>query len=62
LNRAVFNLGQLIGGGLLDPHTAAVELAAAARDVGLPRAEARRTIASGLTAGQRHPRVRPVAG
>jgi hypothetical protein len=62
LNRAAFNLGQLVGGGWLDPHTATVELAAAARDVGLPRAEARRTIVSGLTAGQRHPRVRPLAG
>jgi hypothetical protein len=62
LNRAAFNLGQLVGGGLLDPHTATAELAAAAHDVGLPRAEARRTIASGLSAGQRHPRVRPVAG
>jgi hypothetical protein len=62
LNRAAFNLGQLVGGGLLDPHTVAVELAAAARDVGLPRVEARRTIASGLAAGQRHPRVRPLVG
>jgi hypothetical protein len=58
LNRAAFALGQLVGAQLLDPHIARDELVSAAARIGLPRNEAGRTITSGLTAGQRHPRQR----
>jgi hypothetical protein len=67
LNRAAFALGRLVGAGLLDPGDVARELEAAARHAGLGRAETRRTIRSGLTAGRRqpvaaeHPVVRRVA-
>jgi hypothetical protein len=55
LNRAAFALGRLVGGGLLDPAEVARELDTAARFAGLSRAEIRRTIRSGLTAGRRAP-------
>jgi hypothetical protein len=55
LNRAAFALGRLVGGGLLDAHEVAAELEAAARFAGLGRAETRRTIRSGMTAGRRQP-------
>jgi hypothetical protein len=55
LNRAAFALGRLVGGGLLDAGDVARELEAAARYAGLGRAETRRTIRSGLTAGRRAP-------
>lgn len=55
LNRAAFALGRLVGGGLLDPGEVVRELDAAARFAGLGRAEIRRTIRSGLTAGRRAP-------
>jgi hypothetical protein len=58
LNRAAFALGQLTGAQLLDEATAHDELVSAAGRIGLPRDEAERTIASGLTAGTRHPRRR----
>jgi hypothetical protein len=56
LNRAAFSLGQLVGARMLDEHTVRTHLTEAALTVGLPASEARRTIASGLTAGQRSPR------
>lgn len=59
LNRSAFRLGQLVAAGLLDEPTVRACLTEAALTVGLPAAEARRTITSGLTAGQRHPRPRP---
>jgi len=55
LNRAAFALGRLVGGGLLDAGEVVHELEAAARFAGLSRAETRRTIRSGLTAGRRAP-------
>jgi bifunctional DNA primase/polymerase-like protein len=55
LNRAAFALGRLVGAGLLDAADAARGLDAAARFAGLGRAEVRRTIRSGLTAGRRAP-------
>lgn len=58
LNRAAFALGQLVGAQLLDETIVRDELVSAAGRVGLPRAEAERTIASGLAAGTRHPRQR----
>jgi hypothetical protein len=58
LNRAAFALGQMVGAQLLDPRIARDELVSAAGRIGLPRAEAERTITSGLTAGTRNPRQR----
>ena len=55
LNRAAFALGRLVGAGLLDQGDVVRELDAAARRCGLGRAEIRRTIRSGLTAGRRSP-------
>jgi hypothetical protein len=55
LNRAAFSLGRLVGAGLLDAADAVRELETAARFAGLGRAETRRTIRSGLTAGRRAP-------
>jgi hypothetical protein len=55
LNRAAFALGRLVGAGLLDQGDVVRELDAAARRAGLGRAEVRRTIRSGLTAGRRTP-------
>ena len=58
LNRAAFALGQLVGAQLLDETIARDELVSAAGRIGLSRAEAERTITSGLAAGTRHPRQR----
>ncbi|MEU4603486.1 bifunctional DNA primase/polymerase [Kribbella sp. NPDC023972] len=58
LNRAAFALGQLVGAHLLDEGAIRDELVSAADRIGLPRNEADRTITSGLTAGERHPRQR----
>ena len=55
LNRAAFSLGRLVGAGLLDAADTERELATAAHFAGLGRAETRRTIRSGLTAGRRTP-------
>lgn len=59
LNRAAFALGRLVGAGLLDAREVAAELEAAARHAGLGRAETRRTIRSGMTAGRRQPITTP---
>jgi hypothetical protein len=56
LNRAAFSLGTLVGARLLDAEEARADLFAAAMRAGLSEVEARRTIASGLDAGQRQPR------
>ncbi|MFM9957267.1 MAG: DUF3987 domain-containing protein [Phycisphaerales bacterium] len=56
LNRAAFNVGTLIGGGEVDRADAESELLTAARSCGLPDEEARRTIASGIASGMKHPR------
>jgi hypothetical protein len=55
LNRAAFALGRLVGAGLLDAREVAAELERAAGHAGLGRAETRRTIRSGMTAGRRQP-------
>jgi hypothetical protein len=55
LNRAAFALGRLVGAGLLDAADTTRELESAARFAGLGRAETRRTIRSGLSAGRRTP-------
>jgi hypothetical protein len=56
LNRAAHAVGTLVGAGALDEQTACLNLQAAARQCGLPEEEARKTIASGLSAGKAEPR------
>ncbi|MDA0167170.1 bifunctional DNA primase/polymerase [Solirubrobacter ginsenosidimutans] len=57
LNRAAFRLGQLTGAGLGDRLQLASALLGAAVSAGLGEREARATIASGLSAGERTPRT-----
>lgn len=56
LNRAAFNLGQLVANGLLTADTVTTELTKSALESGLKPNEISRTIRSGLTAGERNPR------
>jgi hypothetical protein len=60
LNAAAFSLSQLIAGGELEEPLVVAELTAAARLVGLGDREIGRTIRSGLDAGAKQPRTRPV--
>src|SRR6185312_3688219 len=62
LNRAAFSLGQLIATGHLTEAEVITTLTDAALEAGLDQIEAARTIASGLTAGQRHPRTPRTTG
>lgn len=59
LNRSAFALGTLIAGGLLSADTATTALLDAARTAGLGVSEAVKTVASGVGAGVRNPRVIP---
>jgi hypothetical protein len=59
LNEAAFALGQLAAGGELDRQEAESALIGAALAAGLPEPEARKTIASGMGAGEREPRNAP---
>lgn len=59
LNRAAFNLGQLIAGGHLQEPTVVDALTTAAHAAGLDPREIHQTIRSGLTGGQQHPRTGP---
>jgi hypothetical protein len=59
LNRAAFRIGQLCGAGIGDRDDIADALLDAALRAGLPEREASATIASGLGAGERHPRPIP---
>lgn len=59
LNREAFNLGQFVGGQVLDYAAAESVLLSAALDCGLLDGEARATVASGLRAGLEHPRTGP---
>lgn len=59
LNVAAFNLGQLVGAGVLNAHEATGRLLDAAAACGLGEAEARGTIRSGLEAGSKQPRGIP---
>jgi len=61
LNRAAFNLGQLVAGGALIADTVRAELLAAASIAGLPESEAAKTIRSGMTAGYERPRSAPAS-
>lgn len=56
LNRAAFSLGQIVGGGGLDPDEVTGLLLERAAASGLGAREAETTVASGLSAGVRHPR------
>jgi hypothetical protein len=58
LNRAAFNLGQLVAAGLLEVDQVRAVLLAAAMEAGNPEAKARATIASGLHGGAAKPRQR----
>jgi hypothetical protein len=58
LNRAAFNLGQLVAAGLLEADQVRAGLLAAAVEAGNPEAKARATIASGLAGGAAKPRRR----
>jgi hypothetical protein len=56
LNRAAFNLGQLVATGLLEGDEVRAVLLAAALEAGNPPAKAQATIASGLRGGVAKPR------
>jgi len=58
LNRAAFNLGQLVAAGLLDVDQVRAGLLAAAAEAGNPEAKARATIESGLRGRAAKPRRR----
>jgi hypothetical protein len=58
LNRAAFNLGQLVAARLLEADQVRVVLLAAALEAGNPEAKARATIESGLRGGAVKPRRR----
>ncbi|MBR7836552.1 bifunctional DNA primase/polymerase [Actinospica durhamensis] len=62
LNRAAYNLGTLIGVGLLDQTQVEAELTRASLAVGLDARETASTLRSGLTAGIARPRVLPAGG
>jgi len=62
LNRAAFNLGQLVAAGLLDVEEVRAVLLTAALEAGNPEAKARATITSGLAGGVAKPRRRPGQG
>jgi len=57
LNKAAFNLGQLVGGGYLDRQHVESELASTAALIGLGEGEAAATIRSGVEAGMKEPRT-----
>jgi hypothetical protein len=58
VNRAAFNLGQLVAAGLLDGDQVRAVLLAAALEAGNSKAKARATIESGLRGGMARPRRR----
>ncbi len=59
LNEAAFNLGQLVGGGVLREDDVRAALLAAASDCRLPNREAIKTVNSGIAGGMKHPRRAP---
>lgn len=61
LNRAAFNLGQLVSAGLLTERDVRAELTGAAAGTGLSAREISKRIERGMTAGQRNPRQVPPA-
>lgn len=59
LNKAVFNIAQLVAAGHLDQADVETRFRQAAADAGLPPGEAAATIRSGLRGGGRYPRQVP---
>lgn len=59
LNRAAFNLGQIVAGGSLDTGEVHDALMQAARSAGLDERESEATIRSGLRGGAGSPRLQP---
>lgn len=59
LNKAAFNLGQIVGGGSLDEVETRARLISAGLFVGLEVDETHATVASGMTAGMAEPRWPP---
>ncbi|WP_198285075.1 DUF3987 domain-containing protein [Solidesulfovibrio carbinoliphilus] len=59
LNAAAYSLGQLVAGGVLDQGEVESALLDAANAAGLTDGEARATIRSGMTAGEKEPRAAP---
>lgn len=57
LNRSAFSLGQLVAGSTLDAQVVEEQLLGAAVAIGLSEREARRTIKSGMGAGEQAPRT-----
>ena len=62
LNRAAYNLGQLVGGGVITRQEAESALHAAGEACGLPQHEVKATTKSGLDKGAKQPRKGPRAG
>lgn len=56
LNKTAFITGQLVGAGMLDQQDAVAALEDVGQRIGLGPSEVRRSVASGLRAGTRHPR------
>lgn len=59
LNRAAFNLGQIVAGGALDRESVTEQLRAAALSIGLTESETDKTLLSGMTSGMAQPRTAP---
>jgi hypothetical protein len=59
LNKSAFNLGQFVGAGVLSRDKVVAALVLAAHDAKIPDDEMKKTIDSGLSAGEREPREIP---
>jgi hypothetical protein len=57
LNKSAFALGQFVGAGMLEEKSTAAVLEDVGQRIGLAPGEVRRSVASGLRAGARHPRA-----
>jgi len=62
LNKSAYSLGQLVAGGEIDRGHVFESLFNVAVSVGLTKAEARKTIVSGLNSGNKEPRTAPQQG
>lgn len=56
LNASAYRVGRLVASGALDESTAVSQLESAARSIGLPPVEIKKTLWSGLRAGKQNPR------
>jgi len=57
LNKSAYNLGQIIGAGLLEQELVEAELTRTAEFIGLLRNEIQATLTSGITQGTKQPRM-----